>query len=139
MLDLSAADVFTRDMMSLSFPALFDLYMALKQRDEHPSNGDAAILGRRINGVADAIQDAEKEFLRIFNEDKTLKPDVTCRMALEARNVAEDHADWFEGKMEKCKDYPHMKMEEYITVLSKFIQCRGKRPASEISAATGGA
>jgi hypothetical protein len=87
----------------------------------------------------EAIQDAEKGFLRIFNEDKTLKPDVTFRMALEARNVAEDHADWFMDNADKCKDCAHMEMEEYIRVLSKFIQYRCKRPASEISAATGGA
>jgi hypothetical protein len=151
MLDLNAADVFTRDLGGLQFPTLFDLYTTLAEEfknadaatysdPHHHRYNDAVVLARRMDCVAKVIQDGEKGFLHIFNEDKTLKSFVTKDIAKTARDVAENHSFWFldnhgrpTSHVQKVTSLYIPEVNTYIAVLSKFIQCRCKRPASEIS------
>ena len=139
MLDPSAPDLSVRDLSGLTFPKLFNLYMAMakefqKADAERRYTGQvdfsaaAAAFLRRITRVAAAIRDAERGFLSIFNEDKTLKPFVTKGIVVAARRVAEDHKDWF---LNYTGDNAHIlqritslyvpEMNKYIAVFQEFM------------------
>jgi hypothetical protein len=133
MLSPSAPAVHPDHYKSLPITTLFDLYKALVNAKRID----------RLAGVSQAIQNTENRFLSMFNEeDKTMKP-IRSRPAVNAAmEFAETYGDWLKANEDtsvRCAAVTIEGMQEYYDILNAWSPPAFKRPASEISAATGGA